>query len=90
MGVCALGLAENIADIAQTGTRVDHLGRAQVMDFALAAADRNQCPTCGTTMLGDNATWRWTAPEVLYETDPVTDKSDIFAFAMTMVEVSHG
>ena len=85
-----MGFAEGISDVVQGGIRVDHLGRAQIMDFALASANRNQCPTCGTVKLGNYVMPRWTAPEVMNEVGPYTDKEDVFSFAMVMVEVSHG
>ena len=80
-------LIDDVADTAQTNILVDRLGRARIMDFALTSVDRNQGPASGVTEMRDNIT-RWAAPEV--ENGPFTKKSDIFSFAMVMVEVSCG
>ena len=68
---------------------VDHLGRARITDFALAAISQDKCSTCGVTKMHKNGT-RWTAPEILEETGPLTKKADVFSFAMVMIEVSRG
>ena len=68
---------------------VDHLGRARITDFALAAVSQDKCSTCGVMKMHKNNT-RWTAPEILEETGPLTKKADVFSFAMVMIEVSRG
>ena len=88
-GVCTLGFANNLADITQANVLVDHLGRAHITDFSLAAANQNQCLTCSVAKTHD-PTMRWIAPEVLDETGSLTKKADVFSFAMVMIEVSHG
>ena len=72
----------------QTNILVDRFGRARVADFSRAAANYNLCSTCGVAKIYSDT--RWTAPEVLEETQPFTKKADVFSFAMVVVEVSRG
>ena len=80
-------LTDDLADAAQPNILVDRLGRARIMDFALTTVDRDQGPAGDVTEMRNIPT-RWTAPEV--ENGPFTKKSDVFSFAMVMVEVSCG
>lgn len=70
---------------------MDRFGRARVTDFSLATVHPSQGPTYGVSEIRDHNT-RWTAPEVLEETGPLTEKADVFSFAMLTIEVSsaHG
>ena len=91
-GVRTLEFADNLAEIAQSNLLVDHLGRARVTDFILAAVNQNQCSTCGVAKAHSLNT-RWSAPEVSEfssEIGPLTDKADVFSFAMVIIEVSRG
>lgn len=91
-GVRTLELADNLAEIAQSNLLVDYLGRARVTDFILAAVNQNQCSTCGVAKAHSLNT-RWSAPEVSEfssEIGPLTDKADVFSFAMVIIEVSRG
>ena len=75
-------------DITQTNILVDHLGRARIIDFALAAVTENKSPTCGPIDTSNHST-QWTAPEVS-KGGWLTGKADVFSFAMVMIEVSLG
>ena len=85
----ALWFTDTPTDITQANILVDRLGRARIVDFTLAAVSQDKCSTCGVTEMGDHGT-RWTAPEILEETGPLTKKADVFSFAMVMIEVSLG
>lgn len=80
-------LTDNLADTPQTNILVDHFRRARVTDFSLTTLHPNQRSTCSASYLAKGDT-RWTAPEVLEEMRPLTEKADVFSFAMVMVEVS--
>lgn len=67
---------------------VDQSGRARITDFSLATVDYSQCSTCGVVKIYNDT--RWTAPEVLERTRPLTKEADVFSFAMVVVEVSRG
>ena len=88
MGVCAPRLTNNLTDITitQTNILVDRFGRARIMDFSLTTVHPNQVSNRGVSELRGNNT-RWTAPEVSEEIGPLTEKVDVFSFAMLMVEV---
>ena len=72
--------------MAQANILVDHFGRARITDFSLAGFGRHRGPTHHTVEAHDYNT-RWTAPEVLEKTGPLTEEADIFSFGMVMVEV---
>jgi serine/threonine protein kinase len=84
-GVWALRLINNLADIVQFNILVDHFSRARITDFAFAIVDRDQGPASDVTVVPTRIT-RWTAPETTLK-QPPTKKSDVFSFAMLMVEV---
>ena len=90
-GVRALRLTDSLADTMQANILVDDLGRARVTDFSLATIHPSQGPTYGVSEIRDHNP-RWTAPEVLEETGSLTEKADVFSFAMLTIEVSsaHG
>lgn len=77
----------NLADITQTNVWVNRLGRVRLAEFALAAVDPDECLACGVMEVRENIT-RWTAPELLGGSGPLTKKADVFSFAMLMIEVS--
>ena len=87
MGVCALRLTGNLTNITQANILVDHSSRARITDFSLTTVHPNKVPSCnGSELRGHNT--QWTAPEVSEEMGPLTNKADVFSFAMVMVEVS--
>lgn len=86
-GVCTWTLTENLADFTQMNTLVNEFGRARVAEFALATVHPNNGSTDSITELRNHTT-RWSAPEVLGETGPLTKKADVFSFAMVTIEVS--
>ena len=77
---------EDLTDVMQTNILVDQCGRARVADFSLAAVKYSQCSTCGVAEIYNDS--RWTAPEVLARTQPLTKEADVFSFAMVVFEVS--
>ena len=70
----------------QANILVDHIGRARVTDFALARSNPDRGSTHHVTEMRDYQT-RWTAPEILEDTELPTKEADIFSFSMVMVEV---
>jgi len=73
----------------QSNILVDGSDRARIADFGIAAViqDRNSVQD---VMDEYEYTARWTAPEILNEQDPYSKESDIFSFAMVMIEVCYG
>jgi serine/threonine protein kinase len=55
------------------------------MDFGLASVARDPSSVASTSE--DGHTPRWTAPEVLQGITPASKKSDVFSFAMVIIEV---
>ena len=74
-------------DISQHNILVDNTGRAQITDFGLAKVTQNLDSIRSTSVHDNSFTPRWTAPEVL-KIGTHSKESDIFSFAMVMVEVS--
>ena len=72
----------------QLNILVDDSGRARIADFGLTKVTRNPDSIQSAT-LQHGYSPRWTAPEVLNEGD-ASKKSDIFSFAMVMIEVCYG
>ena len=72
----------------QSNVLVDADGYARIMNFSLATVatdvDSEQSPS--DQRFGSE---QWSAPEVL-EDGATSKKTDIFAFAMVMIEVCHG
>jgi serine/threonine protein kinase len=66
---------------------VDYFGHARITDFGLAVVIQNSDSTGSSSNCGGHSP-RWTAPEVL-EGGVYSKKSDIFSFAMVMIEVRH-
>ena len=85
-GVRALRPTNNLADVVQANIRVDNFGRARVADFTVSTVIPDRRPDFGTMELRD-LTQRWTAPEVLNEEGPLTEKADVFSFGMLMIKV---
>lgn len=90
--VCPINLLQNMILISsQANVLVDDLGNAVLADFGLTFIV-NQSEFTTTKIAGPA---RWTAPEILEVPDddeeinepPYTTKSDVFAFAMTIIEV---
>ena len=70
----------------QTDVLVDTTGRARITDFGLAMATQNLDSIRGASAeCGDNP--RWIAPEILGGGGTYSKESDIFSFAMVMIEV---
>ena len=78
----------NLIGHVQTNILVEQSGRARVTDFSLATINHSRCSTCGVAKIYNDT--RWTAPEVLEQTRPLTKEADVFSFAMVVVEVSRG
>jgi serine/threonine protein kinase len=72
----------------QPNVLVDGSGHAQITDFGLATVTQNLDST-RTAVPQRGHTARWAAPEILNE-GPHSKETDIFAFAMVMIEVRHG
>jgi len=86
-GVCVRhNPAGNYVDITQSNILVDRFGQAQITDFAHATMTLTQGPACDTQEARGRST-QWTAPEILEGQGRFTKESDIFSFAMVMVEV---
>ena len=65
---------------------VDASGNARITDFGLATIVRD--PKSLAKALDDQGhSPRWAAPEILQSTSPATKESDVFAFAMVVIEV---
>jgi len=67
---------------------VDGTGRARLADFGLAVVTQS-LDSVQSVDVQRGHTARWTAPEVLDE-KPYSKETDIFSFAMVMIEVRHG
>jgi len=63
-------------------------GTARIADFGLATVTQN-LDSLQSTKCQRGHTARWTAPELLNE-GSYSKESDIFSFAMVMIEVRHG
>jgi len=87
-GARVLRLDRNLTNTTQANILVDDCGRARITDFALTESSCSQGSTPHVTKMHDYNT-RWTAPEVLEETMPLTKEADVFSFGMVMVEVCH-
>ena len=72
----------------QPNVLVDGSGHARIADFGLAKVTYNPESVLLTTLQSNN-TPRWTAPEVL-RGEMCTTQTDIFSFAMVMIEVGPG
>lgn len=76
----------------QDNILISHEGHAQIGDFGLSLAlDKLAIATHGSSLRhAGNA--RWMAPELFNSTSTgITKKSDIYSFAMTVIEVKdHG
>ena len=66
---------------------MDNFGRARITDFGLALVIQGLNSTWSASSHGSHAP-RWTAPEVL-NGGVYSKKSDVFSFAMVMIEVRH-
>ena len=60
---------------------MDAYGHARITDFGLAQ------DTLGIVFMAEGQSPRWTAPEVLAETETPSTEADVFSFGMVMVEV---
>ena len=73
---------------AQPNVLVDATGRARITDFGLATVAQNlDSIRSGSGDEGYAA--RWTAPEIVNEEGVRSKESDVFAFAMVMIEVRY-
>lgn len=73
----------------QPNVLVDDSGRARIADFGLATVTDNQDDILLASLQPHVHAPRWAAPEVL-NGGRFTRESDIFSFAMVMIEVGHG
>ena len=71
----------------QCNILVDNYGHARISDFGNAMVERNSDSLWSGSGPNGHAP-RWSAPEVLKEF-AYSKESDIFSFAMVMVEVRH-
>lgn len=67
---------------------MDHFGRARITGFARTTVTRVQGPACDAQEMYDHVT-QWTAPEILEGRGGFTEESDVFSFAMVMIEVCY-
>jgi serine/threonine protein kinase len=65
---------------------VDDSGRVRIADFGFTVTQN--LDSVGNTKAAHGFTLSWTAPEILKE-GVVSQKADIFSFAMVMIEVRH-
>ena len=73
----------------QPNVLVDDSGCPRIADFGLAMVTQNQDSI--RSAQGEHAhTARWTAPEILSEQGTYSKETDVFSFAMVMVEVRPG
>ena len=68
---------------------VDDTGCARIADFGLATVTQN-LDSIRSASRQHGHTPRWTAPEILKEEGVHSKESDIFSFAMVMIEVRRG
>ena len=66
---------------------MDDSGHARITDFGKAVLVKDE-DSAGSGSDVPNYAPRWAAPEVL-EGDTISTKTDIFSFAMLMIEESH-
>ena len=66
---------------------MDDSGNARITDFGLTTVTLN-LESVRSAQYQRSFTARWSAPEVLKE-EPHSKESDIFSFAMVMIEVRH-
>ena len=67
---------------------MDDSGTARIADFGFTTVTLN-LDSVPSVLYQGGFTPRWTAPEVLDE-GPSSKESDVFSFAMVMIEVRHG
>jgi len=70
----------------QPNILVDDTGHARITDFGLATVDQS-LDSIRTTLENRGYTVRWTAPEILTKEGTYSKESDVFSFAMVMIEV---
>lgn len=74
-------------DLKGPNILIDGGGRARIADFGLATVTRN-LDSVRSPSDDHGHTVRWAAPEVL-RGEPFTTATDVFSFAMIMIEVRH-
>ena len=72
---------------AQPNILMDDSGNARITDFGFTTVTLN-LDSVRSAQYQRSFTARWAAPEVLKE-EPYSKESDIFSFAMVMIEVRH-
>jgi len=68
---------------------VDEYDRARIADFGISTVIQDR-DSVQDIMDEYEYTARWTAPEILNEQGTHSKESDIFSFAMVMIEVCYG
>ena len=63
---------------------MDDTGHARVTDFGLAGVVSDSEPAASET---DGHSVRWAAPEILTTEQPVSKESDVYSWAMVVIEV---
>jgi len=86
--VAVLSLFRHRIDTSQLNILVDGSGNARIADFGLAKVTQN-LDSIRSAPAQHGHTVRWTAPELLNE-GTYSKETDIFSFAMVMIEVRHG
>ncbi|KAJ3334603.1 hypothetical protein HDU93_007652, partial [Gonapodya sp. JEL0774] len=71
-------------DLKAANVLVDNLGNALVTDFGFAAVTKQVSNLTGLARVG---TKRWMAPELFATKPTLTEKLDVYAFAMTVYEM---
>ena len=77
----------------QVNILITHERRACLVDFGYSRASESKALTFSYfSDIKSGGSWRWKAPELFSDDDtqpPVTDKSDIYAFACVCYEVQY-
>lgn len=75
----------------QQNILVDSDGRARIggLGAAMVAQSMDSVDAMRVASYDQGYTARWTAPEILTEQGTYSQESDVFSFAMVMVEVRH-
>jgi len=82
-----VGITVNLTSILQPNILVDDSGWARITDFGLAVIPQDQA---AKRAFLDDQTARWTAPEILHDFGAHNKETDVFSFAMVMIEVRSG
>ena len=88
VGGCLRSRFSIVLTRGQLNILMDGSGNARIADFGLATVTQN-LDSLRSTSCQRGHTVRWTAPELLNE-GTYSKETDVFSFAMVMIEVRHG